>query len=249
MKIVPPKPFTFEGDNGRAVLLLHGFTGSSADVRMLGRFLQRNGYTSHAPMYPGHGVPPEQLLETGPEDWWAAVKEGYHHLANQGFNKIAVSGLSLGGLFTLKIGYTFDVNGIAPMCAPTLSNENDIHLFNGLLEYAKKYKEYEKKDHETIEKEMKDFKELPMTTLSSVQRLIGDVREHLSDIEVPIEIIQAGEDDMVNTDSAHVIYDEVSSSDKDLKWYDDAPHIITLWKEKQKVHDDILAFLERLDWS
>ena len=40
MKLESPKPFTFEGGD-RAVLLLHGFTGNSADVRMLGRFLER----------------------------------------------------------------------------------------------------------------------------------------------------------------------------------------------------------------
>jgi carboxylesterase len=56
MRVVPPKSFTFEGGN-RAVLLLHGFTGSSADVRMMGRFLEKKGYTVHAPVYKGHGVP------------------------------------------------------------------------------------------------------------------------------------------------------------------------------------------------
>lgn len=40
MKLASPKPFTFEGGD-RAVLLLHGFTGNSADVRMLGRYLEK----------------------------------------------------------------------------------------------------------------------------------------------------------------------------------------------------------------
>ena len=40
MKVKQTKPFTFEAGK-RAVLLLHGFTGNSADVRMLGRFLEK----------------------------------------------------------------------------------------------------------------------------------------------------------------------------------------------------------------
>ena len=40
MQIKLPKPFFFE-EGKRAVLLLHGFTGNSSDVRQLGRFLQR----------------------------------------------------------------------------------------------------------------------------------------------------------------------------------------------------------------
>lgn len=66
MKISTPKPFTFKAGK-RAVLLLHGFTSHSADVRMMGRFLEKRGYTSHAPIYRGHGVPLEELVESTPE--------------------------------------------------------------------------------------------------------------------------------------------------------------------------------------
>ena len=59
----------------RAVLLLHGFTGNSADVRMLGRYLEDKGYTCHAPQYKGHGVPPEELSSYWARDWWQDVVE------------------------------------------------------------------------------------------------------------------------------------------------------------------------------
>src|SRR6056297_724630 len=104
MKIANPKPFTFEAGD-RAVLLLHGFTGHSADVRMIGRYLEKKGYTSHAPIYKGHGVPPEELVQTGPKDWWQDVQAGLKHLKDKGYEKIAVVGLSLGGVFSLKLGY------------------------------------------------------------------------------------------------------------------------------------------------
>src|SRR3954454_11508901 len=102
MKIKLQQPFTFEGGK-RAVLLLHGFTGNSADVRMLGRFLETKGYTCHAPHYKGHGVPPEELVTTGPTDWWKDVMMGYDFLKSRGYDEIAVAGLSLGGVFSLKL--------------------------------------------------------------------------------------------------------------------------------------------------
>lgn len=40
MKISQPKPFLFERGK-RAVLFLHGFTGNSADCRMMARFLEK----------------------------------------------------------------------------------------------------------------------------------------------------------------------------------------------------------------
>ena len=73
MKVKAPQPFTF-GEGKRAVLLLHGFTGHSADVRMLGRFLEKKGYTCHAPIMKGHGgATPEELMTTGPDQWWKDV--------------------------------------------------------------------------------------------------------------------------------------------------------------------------------
>lgn len=61
MKIRLHEPFFFE-EGPRAVLLLHGFTGNSSDVRQLGRYLQKKGYTCYAPHYEGHGVPPKNCL-------------------------------------------------------------------------------------------------------------------------------------------------------------------------------------------
>ena len=43
MQIKLPEPFLFEESN-RAVLLLHGFTGNSADVRQMGRFYKKRLY-------------------------------------------------------------------------------------------------------------------------------------------------------------------------------------------------------------
>ena len=47
-----PEPFFFEA-GPRAVLLLHAYTGSANDVRLLRRFLERNGYTVYAPNFTG----------------------------------------------------------------------------------------------------------------------------------------------------------------------------------------------------
>jgi carboxylesterase len=243
MKKVAPKPFTFES-GPRAVLLLHGFTGSSADVRMLGRFLEKKGYTCHAPQYKGHGVPPEELVHTGPEDWWQDVMEGYEFLKSKGYEEIAVAGLSLGGVFSLKLGYTVPVKGIIPMCAPMYIKSEEV-MYEGVLAYAREYKKFEGKSPEQIEQEMEEFKK----TLKALQQLIADVRQNVDMIYAPTFVVQARHDNMINTDSANIIYNEVESDVKELKWYEESGHVITLDKEKEQLHEDIYQFLERLDWN
>ncbi|SFL82788.1 alpha/beta hydrolase [Salibacterium qingdaonense] len=248
MKIVPPKPFTFEGGN-RAVLLLHAFTGNSADVRMLGRFLQKKGYTCHAPILSGHGVPPEELMEADTDAWWYDVEKAVEYLKNEGYEEIAVAGLSLGGLMTLKAGYMFDLKGIIPMCAPAITTDNKERLYQGVLQYARDFKKMEDKDEEQIEKEMASFEELPVDTLYSINETIDEVKDSLDMIYTPAFIVQAVQDKMVHPESANVIHDNIASDDKTLKWYEHSSHVITHGPEKEQLHEDIYQFLERLDWE
>jgi carboxylesterase len=247
MKVKITKPFTFKAGK-RAVLLLHGFTGTSADVRMLGRFLEKKGYTCHAPHYKGHAVPPEELVHTGPEDWWQDVINGYEHLKNMGHNEIAVAGLSLGGVFSLKLGYTVPIKGIIPMCAPMYIKSEET-MYQGILEYAKEYKNHEGKSPEQIEEEMRNFEKTPMQTLKALQELIADVREHVDLIYAPTFVLQARHDKMINTDSANIIYNRVESDFKEIKWYEQSGHVITLDKERNQLHEDVYNFLEKLDWN
>jgi len=121
-------------------------------------------------------------------------------------------------------------------------------MYEGVLEYAREFKEREGKVAEQIELEMDEFKKTPMNTLQALQNLIADVRENVDMIYAPIFVVQARHDKMINTESANIIYNEVESDMKQLKWYEESGHVITLDKEREQLHEDIYAFLEKLDW-
>ncbi|MFC4411466.1 alpha/beta hydrolase [Chungangia koreensis] len=247
MRITQPKPFLFEA-GPRAVLLLHGFTGNSSDVRMLGRFLEKNGYTSLAPHYKGHGVPPEELVHTGPSDWWKDVVEGYNRLKDVGYEEIAVAGLSLGGVFSLKLGYSVPVKGIVTMCSPMTMKTTEL-MYEGVLKYARDYKRYEGKSPEVIEQEIEELKKTPMESLTDLQALVKDVREHIDLVYAPLLVVQGRKDNVIDVNSANIIYEGTESIDKNINWYEESGHVITLGPEKEKMHEDILEFLQSLDWN
>lgn len=248
MRIVPPKPFTYEGGGSRAVLLLHGFTGNTADVKMLGRYLQKRGYTCHAPLYPGHGVPPEELMETSPDDWWQSAREGYDYLRQLGYEEIAVAGLSIGGVFALKLAYNVPVKAVVTMCSP-MTAKTKMKLQNGLYQYAKEYKQYEGKSAEEVEEEMKAFKQLPLDPLEGVYELNPDVYGHIDLVYAPTFVVQARHDEMIDIESANMIYNKVESLQKYIKWYENSTHVITFGQEKEELQEDIYDFLEELNWS
>ncbi|MBO2537717.1 MULTISPECIES: alpha/beta hydrolase [Rummeliibacillus] len=247
MKLLAPQPFTFEGDH-RAVLLLHGFTGSTKDVKKLGQYLNKQGYTCHAPMYRGHGVSAEEILKYGAKYWWEDVTRGYHHLKELGYEEVAVVGISLGGVFTLKVGAEFPVKGVVSMCAP-IKRRTKEGLFERLYNYARVYKQIEGKDEEQIEKELKTLEKLPRGAIDEIQKMIQHTSEEIEEIHAPTLVLQGKLDDSLYQESAPYIYDTVETEDKEIIWYQNSGHIITLGKERDKVYEDVLHFLDELDWS
>ena len=62
-------------------------------------------------------------------------------------------------------------------------------------------------------------------------------------------VAQGSLDDVIEPDSANVIYDNIQSDEKQLNWYEKSGHVITLGPEKDQLHEDIFEFLESLDWN
>ena len=237
MKLSKPQPLTIEGGK-KAVLLLHGFTGSTKDVKKLGEFLSKRGYTVHAPIYSGHGVEPEALLETKPEDWWNDVVEGYNFLKDKGYEEIAVVGISLGGVFSLKVAE----------CAP-ITRDSSKGLFTRLYNYARLYKHFENKSKDQIISELHELRISPKDSLDGVTRLTEETREDLPAIKAPTLVLQGLLDDELYQQSAPFILDTVKTDDKEIIWYENSGHIITLDKERDKVYEDVYNFLNHIEWS
>jgi len=247
MKVQTPKPFMFE-EGERAVLLLHGFTGHSGDVRMLGRFLQRKGYTTYAPIYRGHGKDPEHLMEGDAEKWWIDVKEAYQMLKDKGYKKIAIAGLSLGGVLGLKLSYSFPVQGMIAMCTPMILDENH-RLDAGFRYYAGQYKKAEKKSEAEIKLEVEQLIEDSNPLFAEITDLITEVKQELDTIYTPTFVVQAEDDKIINPKSANYIFDNIEADQKKIEWYENAGHAITLGPKRNILHQDIYQFLETLDWD
>lgn len=94
-------PFDFPGDR-RGVLCLHGFTGTPFSWRPVGERLAERGFTVVGPLLPGHGGTAEALDRTTWSDWYAAVDRELDAL-RQRCERVAVVGLSLGGLLALRL--------------------------------------------------------------------------------------------------------------------------------------------------
>jgi carboxylesterase len=85
-----------------ALLALHGFGATPAEVRLLVEAAQELGLRALAPLLPGHGSSVHELAHTRWRDWRAAAEEAFLELSRQA-GPVIVGGLSMGSLLTLDL--------------------------------------------------------------------------------------------------------------------------------------------------
>lgn len=247
MKLIAPKPFTTEAGK-RAVLLLHGFTGNTNDVKRLGKYLSDRNYTVHAPLYKGHGGGPDLLVQSNPIEWWDSVIEGYDELRSRGYDEIAVAGVSLGGIFSLKLGEERPTKAIVTMSAPALAKTAD-SLQNRIVDYAINYKKLSGTYDETVDSRTKVAELVQMPSLINLQDIINETSHKLNTIQTPVHVLRGLEDDEYYCESADLIYASVNSRIKSVKTFVNSGHILTLGKERELVFEEIYRFFESLKWA
>ena len=88
--------------NRTGVLLIHGLTGTPNEMRIVGRGLNRAGFTVYAMQLAGHCGDEADLNKTTWQDWYKSVEEAAFKLQEQ-VDHIFVAGLSMGALLSLKL--------------------------------------------------------------------------------------------------------------------------------------------------
>ncbi len=110
--ILPPgRSFLFEGSRDTAVLLLHGFTGITADMLPVAETLHSAGYTVSIPRLPGHGTNGDDFLATNHHHWLRRGVDDYLELAGR-HRRVFVGGLSMGALIATVIAARFTAAGL-----------------------------------------------------------------------------------------------------------------------------------------
>lgn len=246
MKYSKPKTFSFVGGK-RAILLLHSFTGSTIDMRKLGKYLNANGYTSYSPMYTGHGEEANILLQYGPQQWWEDTLAAYKHLEEEGYEEIAVVGLSLGSILALKVATELNPIGVVTMSLPMAREE--IPLRKRVIYYARNHQQYEDKTQSQKEEEIATLKQHPMSVIPEFVQLIDEQVAKIPEISVPIFAMCGDLDDPLYRQSAEKIVETVGSSKKEMKVYKQAGHLMTFGVDAPIIFQDILQFLNDLEWS
>ncbi len=79
--------------------------------------------------------------------------------------------------------------------------------------------------------------------------MIASTARQVKRIAAPTLIMQGELDEELYHESARIIYEELTVPVKELKWYDQSGHILTMDKQHDLVFEDVYRFLESLEWD
>ncbi|MFH1539500.1 MAG: alpha/beta fold hydrolase [bacterium] len=249
--ILGSEPF-FEERGEVGCLLLHGFTGTPREMRMLGDYLAERDITVSAPRICGHCTTPQDLNTTRWPDWYRDAEAALADLRKK-CKTVFVAGLSMGGLQTLHLGTHYpDIPGIIPLAAPVFVRHWKLALFMPLMRSTPLLKVYrydkgigdDLKDPEAL-KDHISYKRTPTACVLSIVDYMRHVREDLPAIRMPVLVIQARQDHTVHPENANEIYNSVGSADKELVWLDNSYHVITEDYDRETVFKKAHEFIEK----
>lgn len=244
------QPFLFEGDNGKAVILIHGWTSTPYEVRRLGKYLNESGYTVCAPMLRGHGTDPRNLENIRWEDWEEDVKVAYDEL-RKNHKKVFVGGTSIGASLAIRFAEdNKDVSGLVLMAMPYKLRLERTAIF--FAKFIRIFKQYNRKFYppafgvSTTITRLISYQTYPINSALETFELVERARANLSGVIQPCLVMQSTHDHIVTANSSDIIYGKIGSSIKKKIYIHRAYHTFISDVKNSHVFEDILKFLDSL---
>ena len=278
MDNVSPRKFDFflKGDNGKAVLLIHGITGTPSEMNYLGKALNKAGFSVLCNALPRHCSTLAELKKVTWQELADSCAKDLENLKKE-HSQVFVGGLSMGAIMSVHLAYKYpsSVSKIIAL-APTIFYDGwavpKYKFLMDFLWYLPFFRNwYNIREswpfglknellRAGIERFYRNAKTIgnddkaaifgspffPMSCLYQHYLLTKTVKNEFSSVKAPILIMHAQEDDMTSLKNARFVYGHIGSSDKTLIILEDSYHMITIDKEKNKVAEEVIKFLNKL---
>jgi carboxylesterase len=269
---VTPNEFFLPGTGEAArcgVLLIHGLTGTPNEMRLLGKGLNRAGYTVYAVQLAGHCGTHDDLLRTRWQDWAQTVHEGAERLRGQ-VDRMFVVGLSMGAVLALELASEKPqmVSGVGALSTMFRYDGWSMPFYTRLSFLLKIFRlfgigkkklfleqpPYGIKDEALRERIVSQMSAgdsaaagltgNPWYSVIEMRALAQRVQQRLSRITAPCLVIHAREDDISSAKNAELVARKVSGP-VEFVLLENSYHMITVDRERRTVTEKTAEFVKR----
>ena len=265
------KPTDYYMPGGRSgVLLIHGLTGTPAEMRFVAKGLNRAGFTVYGMQLAGHCGDENDLLKTGWHDWYRSVWEAADRLRKD-VDHMFVAGLSMGALLALKLaadrpaevdglglyGTTFVYDG---WTIPWLGKLSFLLPLVVGLGFGHKKKFYECFPYGIKDERIRNriagsmlsgdsaaagLPGNPWPSLAEFYRLSFRVRQQLRSIRTPSLVVHAVDDDVASLKNVRTIMRGIGGQVETVL-LENSYHMITVDQERNQVIERSARFFNEV---
>ena len=269
MKSSPDLDFEFIDDNNiqntNAVLLFHGLTGSTFEMKKYAQHLHANGYDVFAYCLPGHGEDTCNIRCVSYDDWIEFAQEKFLFLKKK-YKKVFLGGLCLGAVLALVLAqkHKLEVAGVISLSTTLFLDGWTMPWYNfmmplglnTLIRYYYTFPEREPygikniKNRRSIQKIMGKntiaVDNYPLSCVYELLKLSKLARKNMKEVISPILIMHSKDDDLTSVKSAKFVYNNINSAKKELFILNDSYHLMLYDNDKDFVFDKSVEFLNQL---
>jgi len=228
------------------VLLIHGFTGSPPEVRLVGDYLHQRGYTVSGPLLPGHGTNVDDMNRRQWTEWTGCVEKALADLQSR-CETVFVGGLSMGSILTLYLAaHHPELPGIV-VYSPAMWPANRLVYLTPIVKYLiPKQQQSSLKDLTDPEADSRlwSYEENPVFAAHELLKLVRQVRRALPRVAQPLLVIYSTLDSAIHPDSARRTYERAGSADKELVTLYNSGHCLTVDSEWESVAEKTYEFIQ-----
>jgi carboxylesterase len=232
------------GEGPVGALLVHGFTGSPQSMRPLGEYLADRGIAVMAPRLPGHGTAWQDLNARKAEEWVKHVEDAFNVFSAEK-EQVFLVGLSVGSALCLNFAahYPDKVDGIVAL-STFLLTKDPLRFLAPVIRRV--VRSLPGASNDIADPEMRElaYDRLPTGATYVMLQFVKQARRNLGAIRAPILVMHSHNDHTAHPSAATLVYDSVSSEDKQIVWVDDSYHVITLDRDRDEVYRRTYEFIK-----
>jgi len=249
------------------VLLFHGLLSSPQEFGLIAHTLRSRGLVHEAVTVPGYTLASDPVAP----DWrrWRDAAVAVVESRVSCDEPVVLGGLCMGGvlaaaaaldsrrrvagLVLMSPTFTYDGWGLSP-----IRHLRHLGYWTGLDRYfsvteREPYGIKNPKIRKWVARELEQRAQsaagparVPLRALREAERMMAAVRARLKDLDCPLLVIHAREDEITRLESVQRLFDALQARDKQLAVLANSYHMVTIDNDRQQVAALLARFVQRL---
>lgn len=243
------------------VLWFPGWSSSENDLIEMMDYLKDHGIEHESINLKGHNTNPGDLYGVTYHDWLSQAEQAYKRVSKK-WDIVFVGGLSMGGQLAFYLASKYNVAGVISIGTPLRINTQGkvrfiYYMFIRTFAYILRYIPYQiTRNYHFLNERIRQinlsrkgtYKSFPISSVVEVYLLTKRMRRrYIKRVTAPTLLIQSTTDHLVSHYNIDLFQKRLQTITKDIHimWVKDSYHLVNLDHHKDKVFDQIYAFIKK----